>query len=193
MGSITKGTGVAKGTSGFRCEALYDCCFTVLPCVLAGEYDGAEVTRASFSQLVYLLDDVLHKDAVGHDCLSVAGTVVGLFSLISLSIHFSTVGFFYILTWGEIPRFVRLIPTDLYGLEGLRLVRYVNVLFILLVQLCHLHGLCPLYVKDYQRHIVEQQCNEKKEYYLSVLHGVFRLLLVMLFYILKAVGIGVQA
>lgn len=29
MGSIAKGTGVAKGTSGFRCGALYDCCFTV--------------------------------------------------------------------------------------------------------------------------------------------------------------------
>ena len=193
MGSIAKGTGVAKGTSGFRCEALYDCCFTVLPCVLAGVYDGAEVTRASFSQLVYLMDDVLHKDAVSHDCLSEARTVVGLFHLIIFSIHISAVGFLCFVACSGFLPFVWLIPTDLYGLEGQCLVRYVNVLFILLVQLRRLHGLCPLYVKDYQRHIVEQQCNEKKEYYLSVLHGVFRLLLVMLLYILKAVGIGVQA
>ena len=50
-----------------------------LPCVLAGEYDRAEVARASFRQLVYLMDDVLHKDAVSHNCFTVAGSVVGLF------------------------------------------------------------------------------------------------------------------
>ena len=65
------------------------------------------------------------------------------------------------------------VTSYLYRFEALCFIRYVYFFFgmiLLFGCLCHL---CLLDVKDYQNGIVKQECDEKKKYNLSVLHGLF--------------------
>lgn len=69
-GFIAKGTDVAQATVGFKVPVFQTASLTG---VLAGVYHCSEVARACLGKAVHCLNQMLNKDAVRHDGLTVAG------------------------------------------------------------------------------------------------------------------------
>ena len=133
-------------------------CFS--PCVLAGVYDQAEVAGAAFRQPVDFMDEVVYKDAVGHDGLTVAGTAEAG-SRIRRCFFLPFIGCAFLL----------LVTADPGGMETPCLVRYVY-LFFRMVLLFRVPGRLRLPdVREDEEGVIAGHRHEKDENDLSVLHG----------------------
>ena len=131
------------------------------PCVLAGVNDKAEVAGIAFRQPVYFMDEVVHKDAVGHDGLTVAGAAE-VFSLSRVWFGLPVVNRFF---------FLLLVPADSGRTEAPCLVRYVY-LFFRMVLLFRVPGRLRFPdVREDEEGVIAGHCHEKDKNDLSVLHG----------------------
>ena len=131
------------------------------PCVLAGVYDKAEVAGAGFRQPVDFMDEVIHKDAVGHDGLTVAGAA---------EVGSCACRCFFLLSTCRIL-FLLLVPADSGRAEAPCLVRYVYIFFRMVLLLRVLCRLRFPDVREDEEGVIAGHCHEKDKNDLSVLHG----------------------
>lgn len=131
------------------------------PCVLAGVYDKAEVAGAGFRQPVDFIDEVVHKDAVGHDGLTVAGAA---------EVGSCACRCFFLLSTCRIL-FLLLVPADSGRAKAPCLVRYVYIFFRMVLLLRVLCRLRFPDVREDEEGVIAGHYHEKDENNLSVLHG----------------------
>lgn len=131
------------------------------PCVLAGVNDKAEVAGAGFRQPIDFMDEVVHKDAVGHDGLTVAGAAEAG-SRIRRRFFLPFIGCAFLLL---------LVPADLGGMEVPCLVRYVYLFFRMVLLFRVLCRLRFPDVRENEEGVIAGHRHEKDENDLSVLHG----------------------